>query len=369
MALNQSQALTFLHKSKSNSKKKIDFNCIVQAVATRCSFESQFNDMVFHKFLQGRLVFLYGTSNAGKSSILTQIKLEGISKGVAITSTGTDAVWGLHIYDLFFQYNAHKAIFLNLYLTIDEIFDCIWNPEIVTKLLHEKNIEEKNRKEIQFILQSILDEFRIKQKDLLNNLRPTKRPVFCERSFLPALELGQIVVVDSAADPGDIDEFFRILITNLVHCKTDIVIVYCSPNRLMERLYSRNEEALNTKSLNKGRPGAFPLEQFEFLYEKTTFNQKAVDNIGFSDIQLPSKLPLQCKILSELIGKELGSTTTYDEREWQKAQSLLQKSFSLQNKFDRTKIKPKINYQFLVNSGEDNAKHCAKQISSNMRLF
>lgn len=336
----------------------------MQMVAEK-SFGCQFSDMLFHRFISGRIVFLYGTSTAGKSSIVTYLNAKAKSKGHDLVITGTDVVWGLHIFDLFVQYSCAKASFIRSYFTIDEIFDCIWNPLLVFKLIDEKSISVECGERIRIIL----DEFRTKQKDLLKDFSPSKRPFFCSYSFLPELCSGATVIVDTAADKGDIDEFFRALITELVHCRIDIVLVYCSLKKLIGRLYSRNEEALKSSSINKGRPGAFPLEQYTVIYEKTDLHTQAIDAISFSDTQIPTDLPKICKSLSDQLSEQLDTPIfTYNEKEWTETQVLVQKRFGLKTHNNTVHIKPKCDYQLMVNAGEESAKACAKKILKTLRI-
>jgi hypothetical protein len=327
------------------------------------SFWCHFHDMVFHEFLSGRMIFLYGTSTAGKSSIVKYITLAK-SKSLYLVVTGTDIVWGLHIFDLFARYLPQKASFLRSYFTIEEIFDCIWNPPLAMRLINEKFLSEQQGEQIK----KIIDEFRTQQNELLKDFSPTKRPFFCSSSFLSALRLGATVIVDTAADVGDIDEFFRAKGAELVHCRTDIVMVYCSPKKLMERLVSRNEEALKTSSINKGRPGAFPLEQYSVIYEATNQPSQAIDTLTMADIEVPNELPHLCKILSELLSEQLATPNAYSEQEWTATQVRFQKWFDLNETNDRVYIKPKSDYQLVVNTGEASAEVCGEEIVNTLRL-
>lgn len=332
---------------------------------TKKSLESHFRDMIFHRFFSGRVVFLYGTSTAGKSSIVNFFKNNVKATSHHLVVTGTDIVWGLHIFDLFVKYSFKKSQILRSYFTIEEIFDCIWNPLFAAKLINAKSISTEKKNEIT----NILHEFRFIQKDLLKDLVSSKRPFFCASSFLFALSLGKTVIVDTAADVGDLEEFHQTMAMWLVHCRIDTVMVYCSPKKLIERLYARNAAALNSASINQSRPGAFPLIQYSVAYEKTNFPSQAIDSISFADIQIPRNLPKICKTLFELIAEQVGdSTEPYDEAEWVKAHDLIQKSFDLNLDGDNVYIKPKCNYQFVVNTGENDAKSCAETIRSTLRI-
>lgn len=329
------------------------------------SLKGHFKDMYFHRFLAGRVVFLYGTSTAGKSSIVSVLKAYAQSQGRDWKMTGTDHVWRLHIFNLFEQYSYEKSIFVQSYFTIEEIFDCLWNPLIVSELIFEKSIPKKEGEKII----SILLEFRSAQNYLLKGLHSTERALFCARSLLPALSLGQTVIIDTAADVGDIDEFYQVLAASLVHCKVDLVVVYCSLKKLIERLYSRNEAALASLSINHGRPGSFPMEQYSIMYKKTNIQSHAIDNIAFSDTQIPTHLPEICEKLDELISKQIDSiSNNYNQTEWVQAQKRIQKSFDLNSNNDTAYIQPKRDYQYMVNTGEESAEVCAESVLKTLRL-
>lgn len=346
------------------SNPKIEY-VFLKWVVDELSYDCQFRDRIFHKFLPGRLVFLYGTSNAGKSSIISHIKRKFKLKSEEMVVTGTDPIWALHIFDLFVQFSPKKARYLHAFLSLDDIFDCLWNPLLFPKLIKEYDIARKHAEKLKIIL----DEFRIKQKTLLNGLRSSKRPLFCAASFLPALSSGKVVFVDCAADPGDIDEFYQAMLSESVHCRIDIVIIYCSPRVLMERLYARNENAISSLSINKGRPGAFPLEQFTVLYKTTENVRLAIDRVNLSDIIVPDKLPNICRRLSEMLARGLDSPLdNYNEKEWTETQTLVQKHLGIHEEGDEVNIVPKCDYHFMVNSGEEDAVTCSEKILKTLRI-
>ncbi len=359
-----------ISKKTINSKRKGELfiqktHELFMQIIIEYSLKGHFRDMYFHRFLAGRVVFLYGTSTAGKSSIVSVLKAYAQSQGRDWKMTGTDHIWRLHIFNLFEQYSYEKSSFVQSYFTIEEIFDCLWNPLIASELIVEKSIPKKEGEKII----SILLEFRSIQNHLLKGLHPTKRAFFCARSLLPALSLGQTVIIDTAADVGDIDEFYQVLATSLVHCKIDLVVVYCSLKKLIERLYSRNEAALASLSLNHGRPGAFPIEQYSIMYKKTNIPSHAIDSIEFSDTQIPTHLPEICKKLDVLISKQIDMiSNNYNEIEWMQAQTLIQRSFDLNSNNDTVYIKPKCDYQYMVNTGEESAEVCAEAVLRTLRL-
>lgn len=344
---------------------KTNIKYLLQALAERSSFRAQFNDRIFHRFLSGRMIFLYGTSTAGKSSIANYLKIQTKDDDMDLAITGTDNIWEMHIFDAYLQYSPTRANILLSHFTLKEIFECIWNSKMLSALIKERSIDT----ELGIVIQTIFGEFRAKQNDLMQSLSPSKRPFFCSASFLPALNMGQVVIVDTAAGAGDIDEFYQAMTENLIHCRTDVVIIYCSPKRLMAHLHSRNKQALSTSSLNNARPGAFPLTQYSAMYEKTDLNCKAIDCIDVSDIQVPPELPVICKTLSEQLAEELGSSIgTYDDGQWTKAEDMMKNVFGINSPTDRSLIKPKSQYQFLVNAGVEDIETCGEKVLNTLRI-
>ncbi len=337
---------------------------ITQATAS-LSLRAQFNDRIFHKFLSGRIVFLYGTSNAGKSSIANYLKTKATNIGLNLAITGTDAIWELHIFDIYLQESPDKARVLLAYFSLQEIFSCVWSKNLLSNLIKSKSIHSV----FEQLIRNIFDDFRTKQNDLMKSLSLDKRPFYCSSSFIPALELGKLVLVDTAAGAGDIDEFFQAMEAQLIHCRTDVVIVYCSPKQLMSRLYSRNQQALSTYSLNNARPGAFPLTQYASMYEKTNLRDKSVDCIDISDTQVPHDLPGICKTLTELLVEEIGpSIGDYDDAQWTEAENRMKSVFGINSPTDKAFVKPKVPHQFSVNTGEENNTICGDRIINTLRL-
>lgn len=336
-------------------------------IMMRYSLIVQHYDMKFHKFLTGRLVILYGTSSAGKSSIANYIESRANKKGVSIRQTGTDFVWSLHIYDLFEKRYFIEAKFLRHFFSLEEIFDCIWNESILEMLLVKKAFNENGNG----IIRSIFSKFRREQVSLLGSLSKENRPYFCSQSFLPGLAQGKLVIADSAADPGDIEEFFHAMEVQLVHCRTDVVVVYCSPKKLMDHILLRNENAIKVSSLNKSRVGAFPLEQYINMYKPTNQVENAIDFIDSSDGVVPQKLIEICEILQFLLIKELSSSFVqeYSSDQWGKISASLMGVFGLKSAEKKMPVTPRFNYQFFVDAGRVSANECGINIIKTLKLF
>lgn len=77
----------------SNAMKRFDW-----------SFTAMLNEMRFYKYVSGRIVFLLGTSFAGKSSIVKYIKGNSMSDLSVLKFTGTDAIFNACLVDCFYKH-------------------------------------------------------------------------------------------------------------------------------------------------------------------------------------------------------------------------------------------------------------------------
>ena len=311
--------------------------------------------MLFYRFLSGRLIFLYGTSTSGKSSIADYIKTKAKANDIDLIVTGGDVAWDIQTLYRYFSYCPSDANLLLHYFTVDEIGDCIESPVLADKLIAEKSIIYHEAQAIQ----SAICRFRAKNSKLLQLfLEYSRYPNFCVREFLDALSSGKTVIADTV----DIGKFIQVMEKQLLCCRIDVVVVYCPLSQLIKRLCHRNEEALKSSSLNNARPGTFFLEQYAQMYEPSTFPYQAIDIISFSDIVVPEKLTMLCRLTFERYNCDRFGQYQ-QESKWENTSILLRKSFGLyDDKKDKIFIKPKISYHFLVNTCVDELEKCGKNI-------
>ncbi len=339
---------------------------LVMKAYSRYSLYIQYRDKVFHIYSKARVVFLYGTSSAGKSATVEIIRKQAMQQSIPLAVTGTDHVWQLHIYNLFEQFYPLQARLLRFIFSLSEIFYCLWCDAELDRLLIEKALVDDAVK----IIKAIFIKFRQDQKLLLKFLLKERRPYFCVQSFLPELKQNKLVIVDVAADKGDIEEFLAVMQTHIIHCKMDIVIVYCPPRQLLERIYKRNIKALDSGNLGQARIGSFPLEQYITLYQPVDSSEDAIDCIEYINDSVIIKLSKISKQLSRLISKEIGEEqSTYKENEWQEAQAQFNVKFGINiNSRAKIPIKPRCRYHFFVNTATHTARSCGKEIIQTLKI-
>ena len=314
-----------------------------------------FNDLKFNSFLPGRMIFLYGTSSAGKTSLVEYIKSKAKSEGVDLVITGSDVVLNLITFHAYYCYSPNKIKFLRRYFTVEEIlgstYEGVYFSKLVSKLIKEKSISEEEG----LIIQHILRELCVNTKNIMEKFFVSyDRNYFYLLSFLPALISGKTIIVDTVFPEG----FFQALSTKLLHCKIDIVMVYCSPKKLIEHIYVRNVEALASPSLANCRPEAYPFMQYVGIYEPTAFPYEAIDDMEISNVQVPIELLEICKSIFE----RTGQLSQYQANQWLEAADLIQKSFGINTSKNKIFIKPRCNYHFLIDTGKDTVEHCGDRL-------
>lgn len=321
------------------------------------------NAPAFQQSLPGRVISLLGTSTAGKTSIVEYIKNKARLKNKDLTITSTDSMTTLHRLYAYLLHSPDKLNLLHRFFTNEEILVGIDNPSSAFDLTNKATITEKERIDIQLIF----DELRANKKEIMQRFYSySEFPYFCSLSFLPALISGKTVIVDTVvANPISHVNFFQAMTKQVLHHRMDVIIIYCPPKQLMERLYNRNAEALRSGYLSNSRAGTFPLAQYVELYEPTIFANQSIDSIGLTDTKIPANLITICRLFVESIGQ----LSLYNENQWAEVTNLMQSHFGIHADKDKVFIKPKYNYQFLVNTGKEDIATCSEKILTELRIL
>ena len=307
----------------------------------------------------GRIIFLLGTSTAGKSSIADYLKNKAQLKNRELVIVSSDSVGILQMLYSYLRYAPSKLNFLHHYLTNEEIFSIVMNPEPPATTVNKMNITAEEKTDIQAILDELrMNEAIIKQKFYSRS----QSPYFYSLPILSTLLTGKTIIADAIYP----DEFLQSMASTLLSYNMDTVIVYCPPKQLMERLYKRNEAAFELKHFNSSRLGTFPLEQYTQLYEPTVIATQAIDNLTLADIEIPQTIPNMYKKIFIHI-KQL--PVSYDENQWAEIADLMQCTFGLHTNEDRTWIKPTYNYRLVVNTAQDSAEKCGERILSELHIL
>ncbi len=306
-----------------------------------------------------RMIFLLGTSTAGKSSIADYLKNKALFKNRELVIVSSDSVGILQALYSYLRYAPSKLNFLHRYLTNEEIFGVVMNPELPATIVNKMNITAKEKVDIQAILDELrTNEATIKQKFYSRS----QSPCFYSLPILSALLAGKTIIADVLYP----DEFLQVMTSTLLSYNMDTVIVYCPPKQLMERLYERNKAAFELKHFNSSRLGAFPLEQYTQLYEPTVIATQAIDNLTLADIEIPQTIPdMYKKFFIHM--KQL--PISYNENQWPEIADLMQCTFGLHTNEDRTWIKPTYKYRLVVNTAQDSAERCGERILTELHIL
>ena len=332
------------------------------------SYNTHFRDMLFHKFLSGRMIFLYGTSTAGKSSIVDYIKSEARLNDVDLVFTGSDAIRLAHMTYAFSRYSPKNIKFLQRYFSIDKIIKGIYYPDWIFELMQKELIDSKytalKKEEVEKI-KRIFEEFHVNREKIFFLERDLpERPAFCFRAFSSALNLGKTIIVDTVR----MDEFFQAMAVRLLHCKVDVVIIYCSLEKLKKHLYLRNKEASQSSSLFiNSRIAIFPFMQYARIYEPTIFPIQSIDMISLLDTEIPKELSDICQYIFEQGGDKWDNL--YREDQWEEIMAFMQKRFALSSNREECYISPSCDYHFWVNTGEESAEICGEKILKKLKIL
>lgn len=210
----------------------------------------------FFTYLPGSICFLIGTSSAGKSSILEYLKQEAIksSSKTKLLFTGEDICYlngvvstirNLAPNRLKKQLNSMDSGHLFQYF-FTSLGEYVCGSDLMKKydkILLSNEWESLKQKWLSFeeTFETNLEKHRYKQT-------------------IHALKKGYTIVDDVACIPL----YLRIMLSNLMVCNINTIVIYCSPEKLLERIIYRN--AKDFLHPNKEMRLFFPFHYFRQLY-------------------------------------------------------------------------------------------------------
>ena len=254
----------------------------------------------------GKVIFLNGTSSAGKSSIAQMLKQKLTTSKVTIVS-----------YD-------------------NILFDTL------KKVALEKKFDVgaiQGFKE----LQETLHENAINPEELAQRVDEALFELVKHRACYD-----DYVILDAVTEDENEFKVFKEKTSNfdLLH-----VLVYCGPKKLVEHVFQRNKS--NNKDEHRSAVGC--LVQFYSMYQPCSENELCIDTI-------------QTKELRMLVNKELKTAQPpLEEEEIFKAEMDVVQKFKLDVQ-DTVVIKPFFLYDAIVNTGISSSQACAQQIIEKLSL-
>ncbi|MDR3623550.1 MAG: hypothetical protein P4L16_00210 [Chlamydiales bacterium] len=204
----------------------------------------------------GKIIFLYGTSNAGKTSICKEV----LAIHSDIVVDGIDAAMDRHYLKIISNIGSFKKYFFDRYLTIsrciddDDISTFVKGHEVKYKPL--STVEERKNALAAASYVSIIEEL---------FFSATHRDAAQDNLFERALHLSaneKNVVIDAV----ECNDFFGYKVSRMFHCPLLITLVHCSFVKLAEHKERRNRQALEIDQEHDARFGTYPFLQFtDFL--------------------------------------------------------------------------------------------------------
>jgi hypothetical protein len=218
------------------------------------SLKLQFNEQFLHRFGQGEVVILVGTSTAGKSSIIEAYKQkrpEVIEEGV--DKTGRQMI----IHQIRMQYPQELGLLEATLIPNNNIviLDAIFEPQIPQRFKEMIPVMEK--------VEAIAAAKRI-QQGLKIDFNPDEQESLLLEDVFSHSYAGKQTIFDVL----QIDGIYQQCINKHFHLPIRLALVYCPFHVLCERMISRNVKANDPNNPQPGekRVGTFPLFQYADLF-------------------------------------------------------------------------------------------------------
>ncbi|MDF1683129.1 MAG: hypothetical protein P1U36_00585 [Legionellaceae bacterium] len=307
------------------------------------------------------IIFLYGTSTSGKTTICNVLK--NLISDLKID--GTDAAYerleGHNFEKIFKYFNENKNQFpdltdLHAIFTVDEICHGILdkqvdinNRKIALTLDWDKSTFERMLEETfgsEFLIEKkAVTTLRVIAKSYYNQLSMTAYENMCLLAINNSLQ-GVPTILDVVPHPGRssqyrIDLFQEKLIQHNLIGSLHIALIHCSINQLSSRMVERNRQAIINDDLENIRDESFPFRQYAQLFG-TVDDSKNI-NIG------------QLKI-EEAIQAMIPFCTNFNE-----ANEIVEK-IGLISPLVENNISPKCSFDTLYDSSSEPAEKIAQDI-------
>lgn len=242
---------------------------------------------IFYKYLPGRIVFVVGTSSAGKTSMIRRVTA-GIKNKEDFVFTGTDDISNYALI------NIVKAVLISYkkvsnIIPINLLIDCLGlsptNPPLncVAKIISNNVAPERRECFFSEIWKPLVDNIEQISCEQYQKIRMS----LIERQLIQSLVSRKTVIVDAVS----IDEFVMALEHNFIKCHIDTVVLYCSPSKVLKHILARNAmDAVGELRL------FFPFSQYESLYTPgDNFDQKILVKKSDFSISLKKATLKLCK--------------------------------------------------------------------------
>lgn len=263
----------------------------------------------FYSYLQGKLFLLMAPPCTGKTTIVTHLKLKNIAD---------------------VQYTSHDEILETIFkkcvlsAATGKIRTCI-------EKLMASGIQVEQLVEFPDILalylpphfnQEEITKFQTDLRALSEKITGDTIIMEIEKAIIPLLSAGKTVIVDAVEAKREV--FTMALFKNFVRCDTRCLTLYCTPEKIIDRMNSRNRLALSSQHISDIRN--FPFRQIlEFAEVFPKYRQKLMMDLAFphhsaTALQIfldnyPEEIKVQLKSGQEIYAKLKSEAQTASEEE------------------------------------------------------
>jgi hypothetical protein len=311
------------------------------------------SDFLLHSFVKGHILILLGPSSVGKSS--TVDNLSNMLRPGRYHLTGADTI--------------SEKIFLSTVFQLglsNELCDALAKVGyadairyvLFPDLYREEQVSCRNSLLKELCKVSGIMNDAIRNPNYMSD-RLHLRNKLIENDLIQPIIDGKLVVVDLAF----VDEFLSSVAYRLIHCKTDVVITYCPPKTLLNRMIKRNADSITSRDIANVRLG-FPFHQYRANFVACVDRAKCIDIISREELenifinresfsQYLHGLPIKIRewILYEFSTKHYSSL---------KSKRSIMEAWFGPSEVDIVGIAPSVNHQLVLNTSLCSAQQCAR---------
>ena len=232
------------------------------------------------------IIFLYGTSTSGKTTICKALKNLISDLKIDWTDSAYKRLEGHNFEKIFKYFNENKNQFpdikdLHATFTIDEICNGILdkqvninNRNVALTLDWDKSTFERMLEETfgsAFLIEKkAITTLRVIAKSYFNQLSMTAYENMCLLAIRNSLQ-GVPTILDIVPHPGRssqyrVDLFQEKLIQQNLTSSLHIALIHCSIHQLSSRMVERNRQAIMNNDLENIRDESFPFRQYAQLF-------------------------------------------------------------------------------------------------------
>lgn len=228
------------------------------------------SSILLRQYGSGKIIFLYGTSNAGKTSICREVT--AINPKIVID--GIDAAMDRHYLKIISRVDSFKKHFFDRYSIISK---CVSDEDIPSFFIGQKvkfkplsTLEERQNAKTAASYVGIIEELFFSAFH-----RDAAQDNLFERALYFSAN-GKDVVIDTV----ECNDFFGYKASKSFHCPLLITLVHCSFAKLAEHKEVRNKLALATGQEQDTRFGTYPFLQFtDFLKPRESMREPHMHSV------------------------------------------------------------------------------------------